>query len=334
MSSDSTAPAEITRLIADLEAWNSTIVREAAIAKIATLNVINKPLIEALNRIAKETPYSETGKAALSAIDSLYISSHMKKTASIPKKIITTNVEIISENSPGLEIPSAKVYCKCNFCGKETIKTAACRKFTERLSGPNKFYCTFCLRHKLNQRDSRHTLIMSYRGIIGYYYYAFYAMSKNTQMTISEIWDYINLHVCLGNQNPLFLYDPESFLWFIDFTRVGNSQRKMPIKDILGSVGEILMGFALHENIKDVKPHKMYLKYEEAILKFYQQRSRPVAMRILSPTLKSTGAGDYTTEKKETSFTSTTTSERKKIPIDDTRNFLPQILHDAIGKKY
>jgi hypothetical protein len=214
--------------------------------------------------------------------------------------------------------------------------TASSRRFTEKLSGPDRFYCTFCLRHRFNQRDSRHILILSYRGIIGYYYQAFYAMSKKVNMTISEIWDYVNLHAKVGTQNPLFLYDPESFLWFIDFTRVGSSPRKMPIKDVLGSAAEILMSFALHENIKDIKPHKMYLKYEEAILKFYRQRSRPANMRILSPTLRLTGAGEYSGEVlPKTGYpTTTAANDSKRIPIDETRNFLPQVLNEAMCKKY
>lgn len=337
MNSDPTSSVEIARLIADLESWNAPAVREAAIAQIACLGVVHRPLVDALNRVVKDTPYSDIGKAALAAIDSMYVSSRIKRTG-VSRRVMTTNVEITPDEAPGLEVASTKAYCRCNFCGKETLMTSASRRFTERLSGPDRFYCTFCLRHRLNQRDSRHTLILSYRGIIGYYYHAFYAMSKSVSMTISEIWDYVNLHAKIGTQNPLFLYDPESFLWFIDFTRVGSSARKMPIKDVLGTAAEILMAFALHENVKDIKPHKMYLKYEEAILKFYHQRSRPANMRILSPTLKLTGASDYSGDKlaKDSYFATSTVvaNDRKKIPIDETRNFLPQVLHEALGKKY
>lgn len=337
MSGDSASISEITKLIADLENWNSPKIREQAIAKISKLEIVHNSLVEALRRIAKDAPYSELGKSALNAIDSMYVSSKLKKS-SILSKTMTTNVEIISDDGNGLEVASSNVYCRCNFCSKDTIMTSSSRRLTDRLSGPGRFYCAFCLRNKFNQRDSRHTLIMSYRGIIGYYYYAFYMMSKNINMTINEIWDYVNLHIKIGTQNPLFAYDPESFLWFIDFNRVGVAARKMPIKDILCTVAEMLMAFALHENVKDIKPHKMYLKYEEAILKFYHQRTRPVNMRILSPTLKLTGASEYSGEKPARDFFthSTVTSgvERKKIPIDETRNFLPQILNEALGKKY
>jgi hypothetical protein len=334
VNSDRTPPGEIAQLIADLESWNPTKVREAAVAKINTLTILHQPIIEALSRVAKDSPYSDLGKSALASIDTLYVSSRIGKSHQ-PKKMLATNVEIISEEGSGLEVTSAKAYCRCNFCNKETIMTSAKRRFTERLSGSDRFFCTFCLRHRLNQRDSRHTLIMSYRGIIGYYYYAFYALSKNVNMSISEIWDYVHLHASIGNQNPLFLYDPESFLWFIDFSRIGSSSRKMNIKDVLGTVAETLMAFALHENIKDVKPHKMYLKYEEAIVKFYHQRSRPSHMRVLSPTLKSTGANDQCIEKLgQTYHTAQPANERKKIPIEETRNFLPQILYDAVGRKY
>lgn len=334
MLDDSDEPVEIIELVADLETWNSHQVRFAAVEKLAKLGINSRLVIDALSRLAKES-YNELGKSAAEAIDLIYMSGRMK--ASPARKVMTTQVHITPATGPGLEVECTKAYCRCNFCGKETLMTSASRRFTERLSGPERFYCTFCLRHRLNQKDARHTLVLSFRGIIGYYYNAFHLLSKNVHMTISEIWDHVHLHAQVGTQNPLFVYDPDSFLWFVDFTRVGNTTRKMPIKDVLGTVAEILLSFNLMDNVKDIKPSKMYLKYEEAILKFYHQRTRPANMRVLAPTLKLTGASDYAADKlaKETHNTTVTPgNEKRRIPIDETRNFLPQVLHDALGKKY
>jgi hypothetical protein len=326
---------EIVGLVNDLESWNAHNVRLEAAKKLGKIGCYNKLAIDALQRAARDS-YTELGRAAQESIDAIYLSGQMKKPV-MKQRTLLTSVEITPEGGQGLEVESTKAFCWCNFCGKETIVNQATRRFTDKLSGPERFYCTFCLRHRLNQRDARHTLMLSFRGIIGYYYYAFYAQTKQVHMCVSEIVDYVNLHVQAGQQNPLFIYDPETFLWFVDFTRVGKSKRKLPIQDVLATVGEILLAFNLHDCVKDIKPHKMYLKYEEAIIKFYHQRHRPAGARVLSPTLFKTGASEYAAERlaKDSHWTtSTTTGEKKKIDFEATRNFMPAQLHEAMGKKY
>lgn len=333
MNGNSGESAVVTQLLADLECWNAPQVRGTAITRLGGLGQAARPAVNALSKIA--TQQSGLSHLARVALDKILMSTPGHDAG---RRAIQTTVKIETDTAPGLDVAGGKTYCRCNFCSKESLMTPANRRLTEKLSGRDRYYCTFCLRHRLNQRDSRHTLVLSFRGIIGYYYYAFHAMQKTPQMALSEIWDYVNLHVQVGQQNPLFIYDPETFLWFIDFTRVGATTRKMPIKDVLGTVGEIVLSFGLHENVKDIKPHKMYLKYEEAIHKFYHQRSRPANMRVLSPTLKLTGAAEYAPEKLARYDHTTTTvvagNEKKRIPVDETRNFLPTVLHEALGKKY
>jgi len=330
--------AEVTTLVNALQSWNSHAVRMEAATKLGKIGRYNKLALDALQIVARDHHYNELGKVAQESIDAIYLSTQMKKPATRHRTMLTS-VEVQVEGGDTLEIEAGKAWCKCNFCGKETEVNASVRRFTDKLSGPDRFYCCFCLRHRLNQRDARHTLALTFRGIIGYYYHAFYANSKQVHMTISEMWDYVNLHVQAGSQNPLFIYDPDTFLWFVDFTRVGKSRRKLPIEDILATISEVLLSFNLLDNVKDIKPHKLYLKYEEAVLKFYHQRTRPSGARILSPTLFKTGASDYAAERLARDLTglcngTVVNNEKRRLDYESTRSFLPSVLKEAMGRKY
>lgn len=312
--------------------------RLEATRAITKLRIYDKMAIEALQKINDEQPYSELGKAALEAIDSMYLSNQIKRTQPSLKPVCRNAIEVSAETSDSLATGDNKAYCKCNFCGKETEMTDAGNRFLPKLSGPDCFYCCFCLRHCFNQKDARHTLMLTFRGIIGYFFYAFYNNCKGVQMTISEINDYIANHVTAGTQNPLFAYDPETYVWFLDFRRIGRGKKQLPIQTVLTTISEIILTFDLFENVKDIKPHKVYLRYEEAIFKFYHQRSRPQGSKILAPTLFKTGASDYPNDrpKKQDYVTSGTivVNERKKIDYELTRTFHPSVLKEAIGRKY
>lgn len=104
-------------------------------------------------------------------------------------------------------------------------------------------------------------------------------------MWFSEIEDCVESHVQAGLQNPLFVYDPETMLWFVDFSRVGNSKRKIPLDEILKTVINILACFNLHRIGPDVDMVGFFGNYKTAIETFYQKRYRPENRRMLIPTL-------------------------------------------------
>jgi hypothetical protein len=322
----------IARLLHHLELPHNNAVRLEAARKLGEIKHASPAIIAALERHANAIWY-EFSQVCRASLDSIRVATQLRKLQPRPK-ILHASVKITAEESPGLTVADAKTWRKCNFCDKEVAVNPANIRYADRLSGPDKFFCNFCLRNRLNQKDSRHTLLLSFRGIIGYYYYSFYHFTKPL-MYITEIMDYIELHRQAGMQNPLFLYDHDSFMWFIDFTRVGQGRNKLPVEEILKTVTEILLTFSLQECVKDIRPYKLYAKYEEAIFKFYHQRSRPANMRVLSPTLKMTGAGEYAPEKlaRESYNSFVTANEKRRIPIDDTRNFTPDVLREALGKK-
>jgi hypothetical protein len=204
---------------------------------------------------------------------------------------------------------SDRIHQQCCFCEKTLGLYPPQRRLCERLSGDS-FYCVFCLRHGFNTKANRHVLVMSFRAIAGYYYYEKYQYANHRQLWVSEIEDYLDAHEAVGLQNPVFSYDPESMLWFVDFNKVGRGRRKIRIHDVLKTVVNILACFNLPEHVTTLKMPKLYQKYSEAIEKFYTQRYRPDDRRLLIPTLQNCGVW-----------------ESKKYGMENTRCFCsPKLL--------
>lgn len=178
------------------------------------------------------------------------------------------------------------IHYECEFCQKTVGLYPEQRRLCERLSGKS-FYCSFCLQNNFNTKNNQHVLLMSFKGIIGYYYYVLHGSHKSLYQ--SQIMDYVEAHQKIGLMNPVFRYDPESFLWFIDFSKVGRGGRKIPIKEVLKTVINILATFELPTHVDFFATSKLYKKYNEAVLKFYTDRYRPTNKKILAPTLSGCG---------------------------------------------
>jgi hypothetical protein len=134
--------------------------------------------------------------------------------------------------------------------------------------------------------------MMTYRSIIGYYYYAFYKKPQKKVMWLSQIKEYVESHQKAGLQNPIFKYDPESMLWFVDFSKVGTGRRQLPLEEVYKTVISTLASFNLYDTCPHIRMHKLYDKYREAIEIFYKQRSRPADKKILNPTLIGIGLAE------------------------------------------
>ncbi|RDJ35519.1 MAG: hypothetical protein DWQ19_11930 [Crenarchaeota archaeon] len=178
------------------------------------------------------------------------------------------------------------IYYECQFCQKNVGLRSHQRKICERLSG-QQFYCNYCLQNNLNTKNNRHILIMSFKPILGFYFYSMYIDKK--KLYLSQIMDYLKMHEFAGLQNPLFRYDPDSLLWFVDFSKVGRGKRKLPISEVLKTVVNILACFELPRNINNFSTSRIYDKYNEAIMKFHSNRYRPLNRKILIPTLNTCG---------------------------------------------
>lgn len=224
--------------------------------------------------------------------------------------IITQDVKIeaVEEKLSG-EL-AEKIFYECDFCGKRTGYYPDIRKLCEKISGENSFYCPFCLRHGFNTKSNRHVLMLTFRSIIGYYYLNYYRHSTKREMWISEIEDCINSHIVTGLQNPVFSYDPESYVWFIDFKHVGKGQKKIQLNEVLKTIVSITACFNLPEKLTSFDMPKFYEKFREAVCKFYTHRYRPDKRRLLAPTLQGCGTWD----------------NGKKFTFEDTRWFEPKDL--------
>jgi hypothetical protein len=207
------------------------------------------------------------------------------------EKVSACKVQIKPIVSPTSGELSDKVLRKCNFCKKECECFASQSQIIDRLCGPKNFYCSFCLRHGFNNKGNRNVFILSFRSIFSYFYLQNYCSSiLIKKIWISEIEDYIESHKIVGLINPLFFYDDETMLWFIDFSKVGNSKKKIPLDEILKTIINILVCFNFRENAIGMNLSDLYLKYKKGVEEFYQKRHIPKDDRMLIPNLENTGA--------------------------------------------
>lgn len=215
------------------------------------------------------------------------------------------DVKITSINPPVNGELSNEIFRRCCFCEKNCLLANFQLEIVQKLSGPEAFYCPFCLRHRFNSRGNRDILVLSFRGVIGYlYFYNYLQANGPNKIWVSEIQDFIDIHAEAGLINPLFVYDPETLLWFIDFSKVGNSRKKIPLESVHKTVINILTSLDLHK-IPGMNTSKFFQKYKDAIEVFHDRRFRPANKRLLLPTL--TGCG---------------VNEPKNFSFDRTRNFI------------
>lgn len=195
------------------------------------------------------------------------------------------DVELIKvEADTGNEL-SDNFYRVCVFCDKVVRVSPQFFKSCAQLSG-NKFFCPFCLRNDHNHRDSRHILLMSYRAIIGYLYYVHYDGKSPRDIYFSQIERYIEKHQNVGLSNPVFSYDPHTFLWFVDFNKVGSAKNKAPFEEVKHTIKLMLDAFELKNNYHEKMYDEMLDKFIKAATTFYEQRKRPKNRRMLIPTIE------------------------------------------------
>lgn len=190
------------------------------------------------------------------------------------------DIELIEKNK------DYSVYCYCGFCGVSSTLAKQETDLCKRLGGGT-FYCPSCIRHGFHERG-KNVLILDFNKLINQLYADFYKSRKIWQ---SQIHDLIKAQVREGRKNPAFFYDPQSQLWFIDFSKVGQSSRKIKLEEILDTMKSILDCLNLTQFYKNIKYDKLWGRYEEAVTRFYECRFRPKGKFILSPSLKGCIAG-------------------------------------------
>ncbi len=200
-------------------------------------------------------------------------------------KKYAVSAELIKESSGG-EL-SNTFYHTCMFCEK-LVKVSPHNFESCRNLGGGKFYCPFCLRNNFHYRSSKNVLILSYRGIFGQYYQKNYMELEPDapqRLWISDIKRMISNHEIIGNRCPVFSYDPTTFLWFVDFNKVGSDSRKAPFREVQSAAVAILACFNLSKIYNQYALEDMWSKFEKSLTLFYEKRQRPDGRRMLIPTL-------------------------------------------------
>jgi hypothetical protein len=225
-------------------------------------------------------------------------------------------VSIVDNVSDELQDDSAFISRRCDFCTKETQINNRTHQMLQSIVKGKKFFCPFCVRYDLHTKKQRHVLIISLRAMIGYLYYMRYT-GRVPDLYFSQLRDMVQTHVSIGEMNPVFSYDPESFCWFIDFNRVGKAPHKIPLVAVLHTVIEMITAFNPYEHIKDFKSHKYINRFIDSLNEFYNSRRRPVDKPICAPTLHNCASN--TKEMKK--------GADKKLDIASYRSFTPSKFH-------
>lgn len=174
-------------------------------------------------------------------------------------------------------------YRSCAFCTKTVFLNLLNSQSIIHLSKSSS-YCSFCLRNNFHHRSSSNVLMMSFRGIIGFYYHKFYNVTPPT-IWLNQIQEFIDRHISIGLANPVFTYDPYTFLWFIDFNRIGKGSQKAPFAEVAITVKSMFNAFKLTKYRSATASKEMWDKFNKALKLFYNQRKRPKDRKMLIPTL-------------------------------------------------
>lgn len=195
------------------------------------------------------------------------------------------DVEIVKVQTSTQNELSDKLYRVCVFCDKVVRVGGTNLHSCSNLTG-QEFFCPFCIRNNHHFRSSRNILILSFRAIIAYYYWKFYCEHHNTYLIyLYDLERYIERHMNIGLQNPVFSYDPNTFLWFIDFNRVGTGKGKAPYVEVVKTIDLMFEEFQIDQYCTQYVKNDIKEKFSTAIDLFYEKRKRPKDRRMLIPTL-------------------------------------------------
>ena len=126
--------------------------------------------------------------------------------------------------------------------------------------------------------------MLTFKSVIGWFYYQNYIGGQKPKMWFHEVKDYIYTHQNIGQKNPLFIYDDQNMIWHLDFNRIGDDPKKCDLQTIKEHIKNIIAGFRLERNVPLLDIEKFVAKYVDAIDEFNQKKERPNGKKILSPT--------------------------------------------------
>lgn len=199
----------------------------------------------------------------------------------------------MTTNNPSVEITEIKedipITTGCVFCEK-TVSIYQEEYDQTRAVGHGGYFCPFCIRSGHHHKDALlHTMILSFRGVIGYYYWQLY-INPNRLIYLSEIETCLREHAQMGLQHPAFSYDPETLNWYIDFRLIGDTKHKFPIKTVHDNIDFILETFGMKKRVPQLNVQLFQDKFNKAITLYHEQRQRPKEKKLLCPTFVNCGS--------------------------------------------
>ena len=192
----------------------------------------------------------------------------------------------------------------CCFCGKKCESSEENDKIREKMSGDDGFYCSFCIRNNYQNKGKKDDLILSFRAVFGFFYYINYLASGPCRLWLVEIRSFIDSHKETGLKNPLFVYDDETMLWFVDFSRIGATGKRQPLEEVYKTIVNIFACFNFYETVPNLNIQAFFKKYKDSIDDFYASRYRPENRHMLIPTFNKCGLNE------------------QKFPYEKLRNFI------------
>ena len=138
-----------------------------------------------------------------------------------------------------------------------------------------------CLRNNFNYLE-KDICIFSFKGILAYYYYVFYKKNFTPNLYYSQIKDYIEIHEEIGLNNPVFYYDPQTFLWFINFDKIGKKTNKAPIEEVKKTVNNILDCLEVDRFFNSFTTNKLKQEFESCLISFNKQRNDKINIPLLA----------------------------------------------------
>lgn len=154
---------------------------------------------------------------------------------------------------------------QCSFCGKKKLDYMYYYDLQKKLS-KNNFFCNFCLRNNFN-KSHENIMILTFEPIIKkcQNHYSKYKIDK---LQFKEL---IDSHKNAGLLHPAFLYDEESYKWFVDFNKI-DDDKKLSIKSVFENILNILVCF----NASQFRMNINYKKIFNYINDFKDKKSNKI----------------------------------------------------------
>lgn len=297
---------------------------------LSVLGVHANGALPKLRELAKQKEKPLIQVAAQQAIKKIDISNNVSSRVTVFSPPINTTTICTTPVKKGKEkvkvsltpikfdlMVGIKKVSLCNFCGKMFVPTER-EMIDNGFLGRGKIFCDFCLRNSYSEPDiAKNTLAISFKGLIGYFFFALSNTLKTNGLYSSDIREMIENHFKAGMSNHIFKYDPDTFTWFIDFSRVG--EKSIPLSNVVATVKMQLFALGCTEIFHKADMVRLVRFVESEIKNFHRTRQMTSMPLLITPL--------------DAGVPACKPGEPKSVPFDAIANFSLANLNER-QKKY